>query len=434
MRPNSVLLYILIGWVGIAFASSHELIPTQAWSYSGVLLLVISVTNIVYLYLLAKPEVTRKVNTTLPVGVKSKVFLTIHNHSSRTIKFNIADHISQQLNPQNDFIKQELEGQHGCTVNYSIRPICRGNMEFYRVELLITTLFSLFSIKRIIELPLAVRVYPNFSEITKYTILATDNNISQMGIKKRQRRGEGMEFHQLREYRQGDSLRQLDWKATSRHKKLISKEYQDERDQQVIFLVDCSQRMRSKDGDMSHFDHALNSILLLSYVALKQGDAVGFQAINGVQRSLSPRKSITSVKAILNSVYDLEPTLSPPDFITAATDYLKTAEKRSLVVIVTNACSEDSQELITAIKMLKKNNLVLIANLKEESLENTFEKEINSFDQALTYASAHEYMYYRNKDFSTIRATGVQFIDVIPQKMPAAIVNRYLDIKASAQL
>lgn len=434
MRPNSILLYLLITWIGMAFVSSHGLISNQVWSYTGLSLAVISIANIVYLYLLAKPEVSRKVNTTLPVGVKSKVFLTINNLSSATLKLTITDHSSQQLNPHNDLIQQDVQAMHGCTVNYTITPLCRGNMEFYRTEILITTPFSLFSIKRTFDLPLEVRVYPNFSEITKYTILATDNNISQMGIKKRQRRGEGMEFHQLREYRQGDSMRQLDWKATSRHKKLISKEYQDERDQQVIFLVDCSQRMRSKDGEMSHFDHALNSILLLSYVALKQGDAVGLHAINGAQRSLSPRKSVASVKTILNSVYDLEPTLSPPDFVTAATDYLKTAEKRSLVVIVTNTSSEDTQELILAIKMLKKNNLVLIANLKEECLEQTFEQDIHNFDQALTYAAAHEYMGYRNKDFSTIRATGVQFIDVIPQKMPAAIVNRYLDIKASAQL
>ncbi|THB72994.1 MAG: DUF58 domain-containing protein [Gammaproteobacteria bacterium] len=434
MRPTNFLLYILLVWVGIAFASSHELVSTDVWQFFGICLIFLSSLNIIFLYLIKKPQISRKVNTTLPVGVKSMVYMTVSNMSKRTIKVKLTDHVSQQLNPQNDVIIETIKGMHGCTANYSIEPISRGNLQFYRVEILLSTPFSLFSIKRMIDLPLAVRVYPNFSEITKYTILATDNNISQMGIKKRQRRGEGMEFHQLREYRQGDSLRQLDWKATSRHKKLISKEYQDERDQQVVFLIDCSQRMRSKDGEMSHFDHALNSILLLSYVALKQGDAVGFHAINGIDRSLSPRKSITSVKSILNSVYDLEPTLSPPDFITAATNYLKTAEKRSLIVIVTNACSEDTQELITAINMLRKNNLVLIANLKEECLEITFESDINSFDQALIYASAHEYMYYRNKEFSSIRATGIQFIDVIPQKMPAAIVNRYLDIKASSQL
>lgn len=434
MRPNCKLLLLIGIWIVIAIASSHGLLSNSIWVFSGALIGIYALVNLIYLYRLAVPTIERKINTTLPVGVRSTVFLIISNNSTRSISVKINDHASHQLNSQGDIIDEIIPSQQVCKTNYSITPVARGDMHFYKVEMLITTKYSILCIKRIIHLPVTVRVYPNFAEITKYAILATDNNISQMGIKKRQRRGEGMEFHQLREYRQGDSLRQLDWKATSRINKLISKEYQDERDQQIVFLVDCSQRMRSKDGEMSHFDHALNSVLLLAYVALKQGDAVGFQAICGRNRSLTPRKSISAIKSLLNAVYDLEPTLSPPDYVTAATDYLKTQNKRSLVILITNACSEDSQDLLTAIKMLKKNNLVLIANLKERCLENTFDTEIHDFDQALTYASAHNYMYYRNKEFATIRSTGIQFLDVTPQKMPTAIVNRYLDIKTSAQL
>ncbi len=434
MRPNYKLLLLIGAWTLVAIASSHGLVSDFIWISSGALIGIYSAINLAYLLRLSIPTAERKINTTLPVGVRSTVFLTISNTSSQSISLRINDHASQELNLEGDIIEQFIPAKHACKVNYNINPAARGNMSFSKIEMLITTKLSVLSIKRVIDLPLAVRVYPNFAEITKYTLLATDNNISQMGIKKRQRRGEGMEFHQLREYRQGDSLRQLDWKATSRINKLISKEYQDERDQQLVFLIDCSQRMRSKDGEISHFDNALNSLLLLSYVALKQGDAVGFQTINGVRRSLSPRKSISSIKNILNASYDLEPTLSPPDYISAATDYLKTQKKRSLVILITNACSEDTQDLLTAIKMLKKNNLVLIANLKEECLENTFDTEIKDFDQALTYASAHDYMFHRNKEFAAIRSTGIQFIDVIPQKMPTAIVNRYLDIKTSAQL
>ena len=91
----------------------------------------------------------------------------------------------------------------------------------------------------------------------------------------RRRRGEGLEFHQLREYREGDSQRQIDWKATSRSGQLISREYQDERDQQIMLLIDCGRRMRAQDDELSHFDHVLNAALLLAYVGLRQGDAVG---------------------------------------------------------------------------------------------------------------------------------------------------------------
>ena len=132
-----------------------------------------------------------------------------------------------------------------------------------------------------------VRNYPNFSSVMKYSLLATDQRLNQMGILKKRRRGEGLNFHQLREYRDGDSLRQIDWNATARTHKLISRDYQEERDQQIIFLVDCGRRMLAHDDQLSHFDHTLNAILLLSHVALRQGDAVECQLRKAVAGYIS---------------------------------------------------------------------------------------------------------------------------------------------------
>ena len=69
-----------------------------------------------------------------------------------------------------------------------------------------------------------VRVYPDFRAVSRFALLALDDRQSQMGIHMRRRRGEGTEFFQLREYREGDSMRQIDWKATSRRLQLISRE------------------------------------------------------------------------------------------------------------------------------------------------------------------------------------------------------------------
>ena len=102
-----------------------------------------------------------------------------------------------------------------------------------------------------------------------------------VGAHLRRRRGEGTEFQQLREYRLGDSLRQIDWKATQRARKLISRDYQDERNQQVMLLVDTGRRMLARDDGLSHFDHVLNAALLVAYIALRQGDVVGLLAAAG---------------------------------------------------------------------------------------------------------------------------------------------------------
>src|SRR5690606_11199118 len=155
-------------------------------------------------------------------------------------------------------------------VEYTLRPLQRGPLQLGQCYLRVKSPLGLWNISYQSGNGDDIKVYPDFSAITGYTILATENHTSQIGIRKAQRRGTGMEFQQLREYRLGDSLRQLDWKATSRRQQLISREYQDERDQHIVLLLDSGQRMRTQDDELSHFDHALNALLLVSFIALRQ--------------------------------------------------------------------------------------------------------------------------------------------------------------------
>jgi len=279
-----------------------------------------------------------------------------------------------------------------------------------------------------------VKVYPNFAEVTKYTLFATDNRLSQIGIKKHRRRGEGLSFHQLRDYRAGDALRQIDWKATARLQRLISREYQDERDQQVVFLIDCGRRMLAKDDALSHFDHALNAVLLLSYVALRQGDAVGFFAFAGPQRFLPPRKGALTINTVLNNVYDLQPTTHASDYALAASELIKRLKKRSLVVLVTNLRDEDAEELRPAITLLRQRHLVVLASLQEAVLNQVAQQPVQGFDQALLLASTDIYLEQRRQAHQALKNFGVMMLDVEPAQLPVALVNRYLDIKLSGRL
>ena len=217
--------------------------------------------------------------------------------------------------------------------------------------------------------PSVLRVYPNFAALSGYALFATDNRLSQIGVLQRRRRGEGLDFDQLREYREGDSQRKIDWKASQRMHKLISREYQDERDQQVVFLVDCGRRMRAKDDDCSHFDHALDATLLLAYVGLRQGDAVGLMTMSGDERFLAPRKSRAMVNRILNTVYDLQPGLLTSDYYQAAVNLSKRLRKRALIVIISNLRDEDDDTLLPALRLLQKRHLVLFASLRERALD-----------------------------------------------------------------
>jgi len=251
------------------------------------------------------------------------------------------------------------------------------------------------------------------------------------------RRGEGMEFHQLREYRQGDAQRAVDWKATARSGKLISREYEEEKDQRVLLVVDCGRRMASKDDDvdgLSHFDHTLNAALLLAHVALRQGDAVGMMTMGGVSRYCEPRKSIGALHALLNHAYDIEPTLAMPDYELAASQLMLRVRRRALVIVLTNLRDEDDATLLPALRLLRARHLVVLASLREAIVSRALTARVDSFERAVTHAAAADYLERRSRVFSRIENAGAITLDVEPARLPIALVNRYLGLKRAGTL
>lgn len=243
-----------------------------------------------------------------------------------------------------------------------------------------------------------------------------------------------MDFHQLREYREGDSLRQVDWKATSRLQKFISREYQDARDQQVIVMLDSGRRMRTQDQTLSHFDHSLNALLLLSHIALHQGDSVGVLSFGAEQRWVPPLKGVTNVNTLLNSLYDLYPSNQASDYLNAAQSLISRQRKRSLVILVSTLRDEDTQDLLIAIRLLQKNHLVLVANLYEEAIHQAEQAEINGFESALRHAGVRLYQQQTRDAIDRLSGAGAWVVTCRPAELAVTIVNSYLQIKHAGSL
>ncbi len=270
--------------------------------------------------------------------------------------------------------------------------------------------------------------------MSRYTLFAVEGKTGQLGIRKLRRRGEGMEFHALREYRPGDSIRSIDWKSTSKYRKLISRNYQEEKDQQIIFLLDCGFRMHAKDDELSHFDHTLNALLLLSYVALKQGDSVGLLTFGGQNRWIVPKKGVNMINHLLNTIYDLKTSLNASDMSQAIEDVMVRLRKRSLIILLSNIREEDTVNLISIMKTTSKKHLVLAASLKEKILSQIVNENISNFKDALHVASAYHFIEQRLETQKILKASGMLYFDEIPEKLPAALVNQYLDIKSKGLL
>ena len=256
----------------------------------------------------------RSLPQSLPLGVYTRVAFRVRNPARRRVTVRAYDHYPGSFEATG--LPQTFTVASGAwtEVRYRLRPEERGEHHFGRVQMQIRSLLGLWNRNQYAGDAETVRVYPNFAAVSKYALLATEERLSQIGVLKQRRRGQGSEFHQLREYRKGDPLRQVDWRASARMRKLISREYQDERDQRVVFLLDCGRRMRARDAELSHFDQALNAMLLLAYVALRKGDSVGVATFGGESRWQAPAKGQLTLNRILNLLYDLSLRRWSPTF------------------------------------------------------------------------------------------------------------------------
>ncbi len=443
MKPTRLLLT----WLGVllglnillgASAALQFTLPGTLHSVAwGLLLALLLLAMLDAARLRYRPcaRVHRTIPGSLALGRWGEVRLSLEHDYPQPLTLLVFDHVPDGLVMEN--MPQSIElrpGERG-ELGYRVRPLRRGYFSFIQCEIHLPSALGLWSARRLVETHDATRVYPDFARLYGAQLLGVDNWLSQLGVRQHQRRGTGLEFHQLREFREGDSLRQIDWKATARQRTPISREYQDERDQQIVFMLDCGRRMRSQDGELSHFDHALNACLLLSYVALRQGDAVGLCTFTGDSpRYLAPVKGSGQLNLLLNAVYDLDTTRKTADYQAAASQLLVRQKRRALVIVITNLRDEDDEALMTAVKRIGRQHRVLVASLREEVLDQVRQAPVQTLSEALLYSGTIDYLNTRNHLHDRLGAQGLSVLDALPSELGAMLVSRYMGWKKAGAL
>ncbi|HEY4375041.1 MAG TPA: DUF58 domain-containing protein [Burkholderiales bacterium] len=438
MRPGNSALAYAFAWFVLGVAASILPPLLLPWQIAGAILGIALVAD----WLLARSPLDltleRVAPVSWPVGVAKEVALRLINHSGRGLRLSLYDHHPAAGIAEGLPLSLALPNERTAQIAYRYTPTHRGDLTFGACDVRVASPMRLWERRLALGAPNTVRVFPNFAAISGYALLATDNRLSQIGVLQRRRRGEGMDFHQLREYREGDSQRQVDWNATSRMRRLISREYRDERDQHIVFLIDCGRRMSSTDlseTHLTHFDHVLNAALLLGYVSLRQGDAVGYLTFaTETPRFAAPRKSGAAVAVLLNGLYDVQPSLYVPDYTQAAMQLSAHLKRRALVIVLSNLRDEDDETLAPALRLLTERHLVLFASLREPTLDEKLRDPVRDLDTAATHVAAVDYAFERSRALKRVERSGAMVLDVEPQKLPIALVNRYLDIKRAGRL
>ena len=316
------------------------------WQVGAGSLVVVAALDAALVFMRRPLRVERRLPGRLALGVPQEVMVTLHNPNGRAMEVEFFDGLPATVVSEQLPWRGPVPGRGFTTVAYLATPLERGQFTFTRCFTRTTSPLGLWQRGQRTGDEAIIKTYPNYEPVVRYTLLAMSNRQSQMGIVAKNRVGQSREFHQLRDYQDGDVLAQIDWKATARRRQLVSREYREQRDQTLIFLLDCGRRMRAMDGALPQFDHCLNATLLLSYIALRQGDQVGVMAFGGTNRWLPPVKGAHSMSVLLNHLYDFQSTPEPSDFSEAAERVLTQQRRRALVVLLTNLRTEDSGNLL----------------------------------------------------------------------------------------
>lgn len=386
-------------------------------------------------------RIERELPGAFALGMPVTLSLALVNEGSRAWHVRVFDEVGPHFSFEG--LPQSITVPAGARteIRYTVVARHRGLANFGTTQLRWRTRAGCFEIAQSLGQAQQQRVYPNFAAVAGYAWLAGDRRLAQIGIKTFVQRGRGTDFRQLSDYRTGDPARHIDWKASLRHGKPVVREYQDDRDQCVYFLLDCGRRMRAQedapDAQGSHFDQALNALMLLGYVALREGDQVGaltFGTPEGQARDFAPRKGAATLNALMNRLHDIQPHRTHSDYLLAARHLMLAQPRRCLVVMLTNFRDEDAAELRPAVELLRRRHLVLVASLREQVLGTIANQPLRQARDAAEVATAHLFEQSRRDAFARVVGNDPLSVDVEPAQLAVTLVNRYHAIKRAGLL
>ncbi|MEM7153848.1 MAG: DUF58 domain-containing protein [Myxococcota bacterium] len=431
MLPSriSVLLAIVPLVLGIAAAADASFIGPMLAADLG-LLLALGVDAA-----LARRrwiDVQRSVGTgVFSIGRPNVVTLELRSRAPQALELQVTDDVFDGAEAEGLPAQVQL-GPHGrATVQYRVIPSCRGAYELGDHWIRHRSPLGLWVRQVRIAARDEVRVYPDIQKIRAYDMLAQQDPSWGMSAVARSRGGES-EFESLREYTRDDEFRSIDWRATARRRKLIARQYQLERDQSVVFALDCGRLMTAHSGGLPLLDHALNAALMLSHVAIRRGDHAGLFAFSdAVHRFVAPGAGPSMVRRLLRSTFDLHARETESDYEGALLRMDGLLRKRCLLVLVTQVSDETgAQALLRTVQGLGRRHLPLCVLLRDPDLEAMARPAERSMTAMYDAAAAAELLTERSRLMQQLERAGAMVLDVESSQVTPEVVRTYLEVKA----
>jgi len=377
--------------------------------------------------------VTRGIPGTLSVGTRNPVAISVRNHSPRPVHLEIADDRPSDGQVEGDeTCHMTVPAFQAASVTYSYVPLRRGVSVFSDVTVRHRSRLGLWLVKQVFAVRDEVRVYPNIEAIRRYELMARTNSLAESGFVTSRYRGDGHEFERMRDYRPGDDPRRVDWKTTARVGRLIVREMGQERNQNLVFLIDRGRLMRQTTDGLSHFDYALNTAMILSHIARRRGDNIGAVIFSDrVHRYLPLQRGSGAVDALIHAMFDVEPEPVATDFSAAFRHVGASIHRRSLLLLMTHmGGASEQRQLREWTRHMTGRHLPVCLFFKEPALEEELSRPVTDPPDAFAKAAAAELWMERQERLSRLNRDGVMALDALPGEYSALAIARYLDVKA----
>jgi uncharacterized protein (DUF58 family) len=332
----------------------------------------------------------------------------------------------------------ELTGYPGipATLRYAFTPRERGDHPAGKLYLRYRSPVGLLERWSAADLTQTVRIYPSTRATADQDLFLARNRQLELQLRKQRQRGLGRDFETLRDYLDGDDLRDVCWKASARRGALITKQYQTERSQAVWLLLDAGRLLQARVGGYTKLDYATATALAMSQLALASGDRVGLLAYGReTQQLIAPRRGGAHLRQILDALALVHGETAEADHLRATVTLNRLQPRRSLVLWLTDPAETSMQpEVAEGAAQLMRRHLVLFVAIEQRDLRKIAAMRPENQQQMFAGAAAQEMVHWRELLLARLRQRGALTLETYPEEMTSLVLNRYLEIKEKALL
>jgi len=432
-----LFFYILLGIGGVFFISFFVKWMFDMAMVLLVLLLLVTVIDLFMLYTGKKGiEAERELPDRLSNGDNNIIHIRLKNNYPLPVTLEIIDEIPFQFQKRDFLMQVRLNGGEKVGVEYVLRPTERGEYLFGKLNVYVKSPVRLVSKRYIFCENVVVASYPSFIQLRKYDMMAFSNQLSQYGLKRIRRIGHTMEFEQIKDYTQGDDLRTINWKATSKKNVLMVNQYQDEKSQPVYQVIDTGRSMQMPFLGLSLLDYAINSTLALSNIVLKKQDKAGmFTFSKKVGNYVAADRRAGQMHKLLETLYRIDTDFLESDFSRLYVDIKQSVTQRSLIMLYSNFETMDAlRRQLSYLKGIARNHLLIVVFFDNTELNQLITRPTKNVQEVYDKIIAEKFAFEKRLIVRELQKHGIQSILTQPENLTVDTINKYLELKARGMI